>query len=131
MVLIDSSAWIEFIRPGGSPVAKARVRQLLETGLAATCGVVSVEVLRGARHRRDFEALSEAFAALPQLPLDEAVIARAAAWGFDLDKKGTALPTTDLLIAAAAFEKAVLLHADRDFELIAATFGLAQERIVL
>lgn len=131
MYLVDSSVWIEFLRPGGSSAAKKRVRHLMETGSAATCGIVTVEVLRGARRREDFEALAEAFAALPQLTIDESVIARASAWGFDLDRKGRMLPTTDLIIAAAACGRAVLLHADADFEVIDASFGLSQEKIVL
>jgi len=131
MYLVDSSVWVEYLRPGGSPEAKKRVRHLMESGAAATCGVVTVEVLRGARRSEDFQALAEAFAALPQLAVDEKVIARAAGWGFELDRKGKVLPTTDLLIAAAAFGRAVLVHADADFETIAEAFGLDQERVRL
>ncbi|MGI8646987.1 MAG: hypothetical protein DLM55_08480 [Acidimicrobiales bacterium] len=41
------------------------------------------------------------------------------------------LPIPDLIIAATAAEhNAVLLHYDRDFELIAATTGQAQEWVV-
>jgi len=129
MFLVDSSVWIEFVRPSGSPVAKKRVRHLMEAGAAATCGIVTVEVLRGAKRREDFRALAEAFGALPQLSIDDGVIARASAWGFELDRRGTRLPTTDLIIASAAFGRATLLHADADFETIAAAFGLGHERL--
>jgi len=37
--------------------------------------------------------------------------------------------TTDLLIAAAAYKKARLLHADRDFGIISSVVELDEERI--
>jgi predicted nucleic acid-binding protein len=129
MFLIDTSIWIEFLRPGGSPRAKSRVKELLEAGIVATCGVVAVELLRGAKTKSQFDALSDALLALPQLPLDDETVSRAAAWGFELDRKGAVVPTTDLLIASAGYGKAKLLHADHDFQRIAAVFDLAEEMI--
>jgi predicted nucleic acid-binding protein len=46
-----------------------------------------------------------------------------------LDRKGKVTSTTDLLIAAAAYKKARLLHLDRDFEMIGSLVGLAGERL--
>jgi len=129
MFLVDSSAWIEYLRPQGSVRIKARVRNLLEKEEAAVCGIVITEVLRGVKEDAAFEALRGIFFALPRLPLDEACIVRAAQWGRKLRRKGRTIPTTDLLIGAAAFHHVPILHADADFVALAAATGLKQEYI--
>jgi len=127
MYLIDSSAWIEYLRPHGSQKVKDRVREILRREEAYCCGVVAVEVLRGAKTEKDWNTLREALSSLPQLPLDDAVIERASKWGFLLDRKGKTASTTDLLIASAAHKKATLIHLDKDFTMIASTTGLEEE----
>ncbi len=127
MFLIDSSAWIEYLRPNGSKKAKERVREIVRREEACCCGIVVVEVLRGAKTEKDWNTLWESLAALPQLPLDDDVIERASKWGFMLDRKGKTASTTDLLIASAAHKKAKLLHLDHDFKMIAAVVGLDEE----
>ncbi|MEK6814604.1 MAG: PIN domain-containing protein [Nitrospirota bacterium] len=129
MFLVDSSAWVEYLRPKGSPKIKQRVRDLLVKEEAASCGIVAVEILRGARNRRDFDLLRETIFALPQIPIDEDVIQRASLWGFELDRRGETVSTTDLLIAAAAYRRATLLHLDSDFERIGQAVDLDEERL--
>jgi predicted nucleic acid-binding protein len=129
MFLVDSSAWIEYLRPRGSAKIKARVRDLLEKEETAVCGIVITEVLRGVREDGAFDALKEIFLALPRLPLDEAAFERASQWGRLLRRKGKTLPTTDLLIGASAFNRAPVLHADADFVTLASASGLKQEFI--
>jgi len=131
MFLIDSSAWIEYLRPKGSKKVKERVKEILQKEEAVSCGVVVVEILRGAKNEKDFRSLHESLTFLPQIPIDDAVIERAAQWGFLLDRKGKSVSTTDLLIAAAAYKKARLLHADRDFGIISSVVELDEERIEL
>lgn len=129
MFLIDSSAWVEYLRPTGSRKVKNRVREVLQKQEAAACGVVVVEILRGARNDRDFKALRNSLFSLPQLPLDSEVIQRAAQWGFALDRKGKTVSTTDLLIASSAYKKAKLLHLDSDLKIMASAFGLEEEKL--
>ena len=93
------------------------------------CSVISVEVLRGARNQEEYAALAEALGSLPQITMDEAVFERAALWGFLLDRKGRIVSTTDLLIAAAGYQKATLLHNDGDYELISDEVPLVHERL--
>jgi predicted nucleic acid-binding protein len=127
MFLIDSSVWIEYLRPKGSLKVKDRVEEILKREEAATCGIVIVELLRGAREINVYQSLKESLTALPQTLLDKPVIERAAEWGYFMDRKGTIIPTTDLLIGASAFEKATVFHCDKHFELLGAAFGLRQE----
>jgi len=129
MFLIDSSAWIEYLRPKGSKKIKERVKEILQKEEAVSCGVVVVEILRGARNEKDFRSLHESLTSLPQIPIDGAVIERASQWGFLLDRRGKSVSTTDLLIAAAAYKKACLLHTDRDFGIISSVVELDEERV--
>lgn len=82
MFLIDSSAWIEYLRPKGSREVKERVREVLQREEAVSCGIVVVEILRGAKNEKDFQALYDSLTSLPQISIDEGVIERAQNGGF-------------------------------------------------
>ena len=129
MFLVDSSVWIEYLRPKGSPDVKERVRTILQKEEMVSCGIIVVEILRGAKNEKDFESLRDSLMSLPQIPIDDTVIERASRWGFLLDRKGKVVSTTDLIIASAAYKKAGLLHSDRDFDTIASIVDLEQEKI--
>ena len=129
MYLIDSSAWIEYLRPKGSKEVKERVREILRREEAISCGIVIVEVLRGAKNEKDYQSLYDSLVSLPQIPIDSIVIERASKWGFLLDRKGKIVSSTDLLIASAAYKKACLLHIDSDFEKISSIVDLEEEKI--
>ena len=55
MILIDTSAWIEFLRDTGSPVCN-RAEALLESEIAI-CDAIRMEVLAGARNERHLHSL--------------------------------------------------------------------------
>jgi predicted nucleic acid-binding protein len=129
MFLIDSSVWIEYFRPKGSTKAKERVIEILQREEAVSCGIVLIEILRGAKNEKEFQFLKEALTALPQIPLDEGVIERASKWGYQLDRQGKFVSTTDLLIASAAYPKDCLIHSDLDFKAIASIVDLKEETI--
>ena len=61
MILLDTSAWIEFLRATGSPT-HLRVKALLSEAEAniATTDVVSMELLAGARDAAHEQALQQA-----------------------------------------------------------------------
>ena len=129
MFLLDSSVWVEYFRPKGSQKIKERVKAILQRDEAVSCGIVIVEILRGARNEKDFQILRDSLVFLPQIAIDDTVIERASRWGFLLDRKGKVVSTTDLLIASSAYKKACLLHSDSDFEVIASAADLEEERI--
>ena len=129
MYLIDSSAWIEYLRPKGSQKVKERVREILQREEAVCCGIIIVEILRGAKNEKDFQSLKDSLLSLPQIPIDDSVVERASQWGFLLDRKGKFVSTTDLIVASAAYKKARLIHVDSDFELISTEVDLEEERI--
>ncbi|MGD0627362.1 MAG: PIN domain nuclease [Thermodesulfobacteriota bacterium] len=129
MFLIDSSVWVEYLRPTGSQKVKERVRGILQKEEAVSCGIVIVEILRGAKNEKEFQTLKDSLVNLPQIPIDERVIERAANWGFLLDRKGRSISTTDLFIASAAYKNACLLHSDNDFKVMASVVDLEEEKI--
>ena len=55
MILVDTSAWIEFLRDTGSAACE-RVETLLGAEIA-TCDAVRMEVLAGARDERHLQSL--------------------------------------------------------------------------
>lgn len=113
MTLIDTSAWIHSLRPDGDPAASARVRSLLESGEAAWCSLIQLELWNGARGELEKQVLTEMAASLPDLEMDQAVWSTA----FDLARQaravGHTVPSTDLAIAACARRHGVALeHVD-------------------
>jgi predicted nucleic acid-binding protein len=120
-VLIDTSAWIEFLRKTGSS-ADVAVRRTLTRGVAATTDVVLLELLAGTTDPVKVESwrrLLDRGEFLPQLPRADA---EAAALLYRTCRRAGETPRmlTDCLIAAVAIRNGVsVLHRDRDFEVIA------------
>jgi hypothetical protein len=129
MFLVDSSLWVEYFRSKGSRKIKERLREVLQKEEVVCCGMVVVEILRGAKNEKDFQSLQDALTSLPQIPIDDSIIERASRWGFTLDRKGKFVSTTDLIIAAAAYKVARLLHSDSDFETISSAIDLEEEKV--
>lgn len=119
MILIDTSAWVEFLRDTGSPVC-TRVDALLAQEVA-TCLPVRMEVLAGARddaHLRALRGLLARATTLETLPTDyeeAATIYRACR-----RQGATVRRIMDCLIAAHAIRSGTpVLHADADFDTLA------------
>ena len=122
MILLDSSAWVEFLRATGSP-AHLRVRSALqeEVELAST-DVVVMEVLAGARDEADRDRLRRLLYGLRFLPVEGPADYEAAAELYRLCRRGGETPRklTDCLIAAVSIRNdAELLCQDVDFLTIA------------
>lgn len=130
MILIDTSAWIEFLR-GGDSIAGRRVDELLE-GEFATCHPVRMEVLAGARDEVHLRALRGMLARAELLATDDSDFEEAAAIYRACRRDGeTVRRMMDCLIAAVAVRTGVIvLHADRDFDAIARSWALRVESTV-
>jgi len=116
MILVDTSAWIEFFRDH-DPVA-SRVDELLESNDAAVCGPILTELRRGFRSAAERARVLPLFEACHLLAQPAALWEEAGDIGFAIRRKGTTVKTLDLLIAAYALSHAVpLLTTDRDFAL--------------
>lgn len=127
MIVVDTSAWIEFFRATGSSAHLALRRLLLAHAPVAATEVVVMEVLAGVRSEREWRAARAQLLGLPVLSLRGiADFERAASLYRTCRQRGvTPRRLTDLLIALCALDAdATLLHADRDFDHIAAAIGL-------
>lgn len=119
MILVDTSAWIEFLRDTGSEVCVA-VDRLLESDLAI-CDAVSMEVLAGARSERHLTQLRGLLARTTMLPTTPADYDAAASMYRSCRARGeTIRKLIDCLIGAVAVRAgAEVLHADVDFSSLA------------
>lgn len=119
MILIDTSAWVEFLRNTGSPVCE-RVDALLDAELV-TSDAVRMEVLAGARDERHLSELRRLLARSATIPTLSTDYEDAATWYRTCRRNGdTVRKLVDCLIAAVAIRAdAELLHADADFEALA------------
>lgn len=68
-VLVDSSAWIEFLNGSESPVGEEVRRLLGGEDEVCTCGLVVTEVTQGLRRQRSFPRVVEMFQNLTLLEL--------------------------------------------------------------
>ncbi len=128
MTLIDTSAWIEFLRDTGSSVC-VRVDELLDAEIA-TCHPIRMEVLAGARgesHLNDLRRLLARASLIPTEPTDfedAAALYRTCRRGGETVRK-----LIDCLIAALAIRVDIpVLHADTDFDVISRHSALRIER---
>ena len=125
MTLIDTSAWIEFLRRTGDRDAKARVAAYLELGTAAHCGPIAFELLAGAR-APELDDLETALDLSVLLDFPLACWKRAAAMERELRSRGVTVPRDDIFVAAAALHGDVPLYScDPHFELMRDRGGLA------
>ena len=118
MILIDTSAWVEFLRDTGSVVCD-RVEALLESDIA-TCDVVRMEVLAGARDERHLRSLQRLLARAVVLPMGPADYDDAATlYRICRREVETVRKLIDCLISAVAIRSDVpILHNDVDFDVL-------------
>ena len=126
MILIDTSAWIEFFR-GGDSIAARKVDQSLETDLVGIGDLIYCEVMQGVRFDRQKREIADIFRSLPRLEMVGFHIAEIAALNYrTLRSKGlTVRKTIDVLVGTFCAENGyTLIHCDRDFDLMAPHIGL-------
>lgn len=122
MILVDSSAWIEYQRATGSEVDRFLVGAIEADEALATTGLVLLELLAGARDDRQAQDLRRLLARCRFVPLEEPSDHEYAAALYRACRRaGTTIRRLpDCLIAAVAIRTGLtLLHRDADFETIA------------
>lgn len=118
MILIDTSAWIEFLRNTGSPVCN-RVDELLDREVAV-CDPVRMEILAGARDERHLRDLRGLLARATLITTQSTDFEDAAAIYRSCRRGGeTVRKLIDCLIAAHAIRSGIpVIHSDSDFDAI-------------
>ena len=119
MILVDTSAWIEFLRDTGSP-ACVRVDEVLGSDLAI-CDPVRMEVLAGARHESHLRELRGLLARASQVPtVPDRLRGRSSALPH-LPARRRHGPQADRLPHRGRRHPggSAVLHADTDFDVLA------------
>ena len=119
MILIDTSAWVEFLRNTGTSVCDL-VDELL-AGDIAVCEPVRMEVLAGARDESHLLSLRRLLARAAVIPVQPTDYEDAAALFRRCRRRGeTVRKLMDCLIASVAIRAGVpILHYDADFDVLA------------
>jgi len=115
------------------PQVADRLRPLIKSGLVARCTPTDLEAGFSSTSPASHRAMREARSAWPSIAMDQSILDRAVEVQDELadrsQQRGAKI--ADLLIAAAAEAAGlVVLHYDRDFDLIAGVTGQPTEWIV-
>jgi len=129
--LVDTSAWLLALRRDFVPAIKDRIDHLLRDDAIVSTGIIKLETFSGARTEPEFRRLKQGLDALESIETDSSAWEEAYKLGFGLRRKGVTVPHTDILVAACAMTtKAILIHVDTHFDLIAKHTRLQVESYV-
>ena len=118
-MLVDTSAWVTFVRQGAENASDV-LDQLLAEKRAAINEVIQAELLIGAQDERHYKEFEVDLGTLPHLLLTAEAWNLVGELGFALRRKGATIPLPDLTIAACAIShQCELFSLDRHFDLIA------------
>ena len=122
-MIIDSSAWIEFLRDTGSPACLAVDKVIADRNTSLmTSDVIRLELLAGTGEQRLRKRMNSMLAGcddvrqLPRGDVDDAVALFQACRAMGETVRS---PNNCLIAAIAIRVKAPVLHADKDFDVIA------------
>lgn len=125
MILIDTSAWIDFFR--NPEIARSRlIRQVLRGENVVMGDLILVEILQGFRTSEQEQSAARAFSKSRVVTLCGPELAPVAAANYRrLRRAGITVRTTiDVIIATWCVENgASLIHADRDFDFMQKLIG--------
>ena len=125
LYLVDSSAWIEFLRPKGSMRIREHVTSLVLNDQALITAIIKAEVLQGAKSEKEYEDLERRLRAVRYCAFDETLWTGVFRTGFQMRRKGFSTPVTDVMIAVLAqSQDAIVVHADKHFDELSSVTGL-------
>ena len=120
MIVVDTSAFIEYYRPGGDDRVRTAVADAIAADEVAVNGIIHVEIVALASDQADFKRLEGDFQAFHWLETDRDDYERATEIGYRLRRQGLTVPPTDLIVAASAMRAgATLYHVDGHYDQIA------------
>ena len=126
MVIVDTSAWIEFFQDG-DPIVAGKVDRCLGQDLVGIGDLVYCEVMQGIRSSRERNRVSSLLLSLGRFELVGFRIAQKSAENYRLlrSRGVTVRKTIDVLIGTFCAERGFqLVHRDRDFDRMAPHIGL-------
>jgi len=116
-VLVDSSLWVHQLRKSGDPAKRDRVNALLESGEAAWCPAVRLELWRGVTNDAERKTLRRYEASLPDYEISAEVWQRSIQLADRARASGVTVPLADLLIFMCVRVHGLeLAHDDAHFD---------------
>ena len=116
-VLVDSSLWVHQLRKSGDPAKRDRVNTLLESGEAAWCPAVRLELWRGVTNDAERKTLRHYEASLPDYEVSAEVWQRSIQLADRARASGVTIPLADLLIFMCVRVHGLeLAHDDTHFD---------------
>jgi predicted nucleic acid-binding protein len=106
MKLVDTSAWVEFLRRQGDPTVKQVVARLIQADQAAYTCPIHFELLSGARSQEEAD-LRSALGFSHRMVFEPADWTAAALLERQLRAKGLTVPRNDLFVAIVAIRARV------------------------
>ena len=101
MVIVDTDIVVTAYSRKRSP-ERTELSRLIETGEAATTGIILAEVLRGARSDMEYEEMTEELLAMHYVDAGLEAWLLASRILYDLKRAGLIIPLADAIIAAEA-----------------------------
>lgn len=126
MVIIDTSAWIEYFAGGDSQTVQ-KIDRALSHNLVGMGDLIYCEIMQGLYSAKQQTAVSGLLLALPKYEMVGFTMARKSAENYrTLRSKGiTVRKTIDVVIGTFCAEMGhELIHCDRDFDVMAPHIGL-------
>ena len=116
-VLVDSSLWVHQLRKSGDSAKRNRVNALLESGEAAWCPAVRLELWRGVTNDAERKTLRRYEALLPDYEISAEVWQRSIQLADRARASGVSVPLADLLIfSCARIHGLEVAHDDSHFD---------------
>lgn len=131
LILIDTSAWIEFFRRDKSvSITGIEVERLLSQDLVVTTEPVLVELAAGAKSKKSLNELKEMFSSFHTARVTEQVWSETTENIFSLGSRGYTVPLSDVVIATVSMAyRLPLLHQDKHFKSIASVLQLEEHQL--
>ncbi len=123
MMLVDTSAWVEFFRKQGDPKVKQAVARQLQRDEAAFTCPIRFELLSGAKPNEEAD-VTQALGLSQHVPFEQGDWLEAAKLERELRRAGVTLPRNDLFVAVVAIRTGFsVLCRDQHFERMRKIFG--------
>jgi predicted nucleic acid-binding protein len=119
-VLVDSSLWVHQLRKSGDRAKRDRVNALLQSGEAAWCPVVRLELWRGVTNDAERKTLRRYETLLPDYAITTVIWERTIQIADRGRASGVTVPLADLLVfACAKIHGLDVAHDDEHFDSLA------------
>ncbi len=122
LVLVDTSAWIEYFKKTSHPVTK-EIESALVLNIAAACKLVFAELIQGARSEKEIDLILDLALVVKVLNESESTWREVGFLSRKLRKQGKTISLIDCYLAVLAKEnKAVIITLDKHFPVIEELF---------